>query len=80
MKREAHKKLIHGETLKCSTRYPNYFEDYWSWVSGLSAVNAIGTQMRDPINSGLVRWRMAVDGIYIYICGRRRGKRERSRK
>ena len=26
----------------------------------LSAVNAIGTQLRDPINSGLTRWRMAV--------------------
>ena len=25
-----------------------------------SAVNAIGTQLRGPINSGLVRWRMAV--------------------
>ena len=24
------------------------------------AVNAIGTQLRDPINSGLTRWRMAV--------------------
>ena len=25
-----------------------------------AAVNAIGTQLRDPINSGLTRWRMAV--------------------
>ena len=24
------------------------------------AVNAIGTQLHDPINSGLARWRMAV--------------------
>ena len=24
------------------------------------AVNAVGTQLRDPINSGLTRWRMAV--------------------
>ena len=24
------------------------------------AVNAIGTQLRDPINSGLTRWRMAI--------------------
>ena len=23
-------------------------------------VNVIGTQLRDPINSGLIRWRMAV--------------------
>ena len=41
---------------------------------GLSAVNAIGTQLRDPINSGLTRWRMAVS------YGRRRGTREQSRK
>ena len=29
-------------------------------AGGLSAVNAIGTQLRDPIDSGLTRWRMAV--------------------
>ena len=28
-------------------------------------MNAIGTQLRDPINSGLTRWRMAV--IYKYM-------------
>ena len=34
---------------------------YWPCTGGLSAVNAIGTQLRDdPINSGLTRWRMAV--------------------
>ena len=38
----------------------NYLEVYWPRVGGLSAVNAIGTQLRDPINSGLTRWRMAV--------------------
>ena len=27
-------------------------------AGGLSAVNAIGTQLRDPINSGLTRWRV----------------------
>ena len=37
-------------------------------------MNAIGTQLRDPINSGLTRWRMAV----IKINGRRRGTREES--
>ena len=36
-----------------------------------SAVSAIGTQMRDPVNLGLTRWR---------INGRRRGNREKSRK
>ena len=38
----------------------NYLEVYWPCAGGLSAVNAIGTQLRDPINSGLTRWRMAV--------------------
>ena len=32
---------------------------------GLSAVNVIGTQMLDPINSGLTRWRMAVLNKYM---------------
>ena len=35
-------------------------EVYWPCAGGLSAVNAIGTQLRDPINSGLSRLRMAV--------------------
>ena len=38
----------------------NYLEVYWPCAGGLSAVNAIGTQLRDPMNSGLTRWRMAV--------------------
>ena len=38
----------------------NYLEVYWPCAGGLSAVNAIGTQLRDPINSGLARSRMAV--------------------
>ena len=38
----------------------NYLEVYWPCAGRLSAVNAIGTQLRDPINSGLTRWRMAV--------------------
>ena len=35
---------------------------YWYEVGMLKvpAVNDIGTQLRDPINSGLTRWRMAV--------------------
>ena len=38
-----------------STRYSNYFEDYWPCAGGISAVNVIGIQLRvrDPINSGL---------------------------
>ena len=38
----------------------NYLEVYWPRAGGLSAVNAIGTHLRDPIYSGLTRWRMAV--------------------
>ena len=37
-----------------------YLEVYWPCAGGLSAVNAIGTQLCDPINTGLARWRMAV--------------------
>ena len=41
----------------------NNFEVYRPCVGGLSAVNAIGTQLRDPINSGLTQWRLAVLNI-----------------
>ena len=34
----------------------HYLEIYWPCAGGLSAVNVIGTQLRDPINSGLTRW------------------------
>ena len=47
-----------------STRHWNYLEDYWPCAGGLSAVNAIGTQLCDPINSRLTRWRMAVLNIW----------------
>ena len=30
----------------------NYLEVYWPCARGLSAVNAIGAQLHDPINSG----------------------------
>ena len=35
--------MVHGETWKGSTRYWNYFEDYWHCAGrlSLSAVNAI---------------------------------------
>ena len=35
-------------------------EVYWPCAGGLSAVNSIRTHLRDPINSGLTRWRMVV--------------------
>ena len=40
--------------------FRNYLEVYWPCPGGLSAVNDIGAQLRDPINSGLTRWHMAV--------------------
>ena len=52
--------LIHGDLPRQHPFGTNYLEVYWSCAGGLSAVNAIGTQLRDPINSGLTRWRMAV--------------------
>ena len=52
--------LIGPRRCKGSTRYWNYLEVYWPCAGWLSAVNAIGTHLLDPINSGLTRWRMAV--------------------
>ena len=54
----------------------NYLEVYWPCAGRFSAVNAIGPQLRDPINSELARWRIAVQ----MNNGRRRGNREESRK
>ena len=55
-------KIVHSEALKGNTRcYSNYVQGYWPFAGGLSAVNAIGTQLCDLINSGrLTHWRMAV--------------------
>ena len=46
--------------LKMQHRYWNYLEYLWPCAGGFSEVNAIGTQLRDPINSGLTRWRLTV--------------------
>ena len=35
-------------------------EDYWSYTSGLLAVNIIGTILCEPINSGLPSWRLSI--------------------
>ena len=50
-------------TGKKATLVRNYLliEVYWPCAGGLSAVNAIGAQMRDPINSGLTQWRLAAE-------------------
>ena len=46
-------------------RYYLLIEVYWPCAGGLSAVNANGAQMRDPINSGLTQWRLAVLNIIM---------------
>ena len=50
---------------KKATLVRNYLliEVYWPCAGRLSAVNAIGAQLRDPINSGLTQWRLAVLNI-----------------
>ena len=35
-------------------------EDYWPRARGLSAESAIGTKVRDPIDSGPIRWRLTI--------------------
>ena len=37
---------------------PELPKDYYPCAGGLSALNAIGTCLRGPINSGLTRWRL----------------------
>ena len=51
--------MVHGD-LPRQHWFETTLEVYWSCAGGLSAVNAIGTHFRDPINSELTRWRMAV--------------------
>ena len=51
--------LVHGDLPSKAALVRNYLEVYLPRAGGLSAVNAIGTQLRDPINSGLTRRRMA---------------------
>ena len=49
---------------KGSTHYWNYIEDYWPCAGVLSTVNANRIQLRDPINSGMTRWRVYVSCMY----------------
>ena len=51
-------------TYQGSTR-SELLRGFWPCAGGLSAVNAIGTQLRGPINSGLARWCMAVLNTYM---------------
>ena len=37
----------------------NCLENYWPCASGPSVVHIVGAQLRDPINSGLIQWRLA---------------------
>ena len=52
-------------TAKARTLVRNYLEVNWLCAGGLSAVNVIGTQLRDPTSSGLIRWRLAVLNIIM---------------
>ena len=47
--------LVHDHLQNGSTRYWNYLEAYWPCAGGLSAVNAIDTQLCGQINSGLTQ-------------------------
>ena len=62
--REAHINWSMGRPAKAAL-VRNYLEDYWPCAGGLSAVNAVGTQLRDPMNLGLARWRTAVFNKYM---------------
>ena len=59
---------------KGSTRSWYYREDYWPRAGEISAaVNAIGTQLGDPINSGCGTDPMAYDGINKWTPPRKSG-------
>ena len=59
-KREAHKKWGMVVPERAAPVTQTFLRDYWPSAGGLSAVNAMGTQLLDPINSGLIRWRLTV--------------------
>ena len=59
-KREAHTINWSMVARKMAALVWNKLEVYSPCAGGLSAVNAIGTQLRDPINWGLTQWRKAV--------------------
>ena len=52
-------------TCKKATLARNYLKVYCPCAGALSPENAIGTQLRDPINSGLTQWRLVV--LYIIM-------------
>ena len=52
-----------------TSRCAGYLLDH-SGDEGLSAVNAIGTQLRDLINSELIRWRLTVSIEAVAESGR----------
>ena len=49
---EAH---INWSMVTWKMAYWNYLEDYWPCAGGLSAVNVIGTHLRDPLKSALTQ-------------------------
>ena len=55
--------MVHGDLPRQHSFGTTLLEVYWPCTGGLSAVNAIGTHLRDPINSRLTRWHMAVSQL-----------------
>ena len=53
--------IIHAYIPTVEKGARNYLEDYSPCAGGLSAVNAIDTQSRGLIKSGLTRWQLAVN-------------------
>ena len=51
-----------GRTFIDPWGYSNYLENCWPCAGGVSVVNCIGTQLRDPINSGPTGWWLAERG------------------
>ena len=61
-------------------RYSNMLEDYCPCAGVFFAVNAIGTQLRDPIHSGLIRWWLAVSVDTVIYRGKREEGERSARK
>ena len=71
--------LVHGDLPPVWV----YLQVYWPCAGGLSAVNAIGTQLRHPINSGLTpsgvwrfeinKWALGLPSGLLALCRRTLG-------
>ena len=57
--------MVHGASWKGITRYSSYFEDQEFFASGFSPVNALVTQLRDPMNMGASKSSVAGKRLFI---------------